>query len=156
MDTCCFTGHRNLTEEQTIKVAQDLPWCIDMLIQDGYTHFISGMANGSDILAAQMTGSFRRRNEAIILEAAVPYRRRLFSKKEDFQYALKLCNKVTVIQEQYDPGCFQKRNKYMVDKSDIVVAIWDGRTSGGTYNTIIYAKSLGKDIIQINPLQGNN
>lgn len=152
MKTCCFTGHRNLTEEQRCNVAVDLSWWINMLIQNSYTHFISGMANGSDILAAQVTGSFRHKNEAIILEAAVPYRCRLFSKKENFQYVLKLCNQVTVIQEQYSPGCFQKRNKYMVDKSDIVIAIWDGRTSGGTYNTIRYAKSLGKDIIQIHPL----
>ncbi len=114
------------------------------------------MADGSDIIAAQVVGYFRRTNKDLTLEAAVPYERRLHSKNEDFQYALKLCNKITVIQKQYDPGCFQKRNKYMVDKSDAVIAIWDGRTSGGTYNTIKYAQSLGKEIIQINPILRDN
>ena len=38
-------------------------------------------------------------------------------------------NKVTVIQEQCDPECFQKRNKYMIDNSDVVVALWDEKTS---------------------------
>ncbi len=155
-NTCCFTGHRNLTEEQEIKVVQDLAWQVDKLIKKGYAHFISGMASGSDIIAAQIVGYFRRTNKGLILEAAVPYEHRLHSKNEDFKYALRLCNKVTVIQKQYDPGCFQKRNKYMVDKSEIVIAIWDGRTSGGTYNTIKYAQSLGKEIMRINPLLRNN
>ncbi len=153
MNTCCFTGHRNLTEGQTIKIAQDLAWQIDKLIKRGYTHFISGLSSDVEILSAQIVGSFRHKNKNLILEAAIPYRNRLKSPDNEFKYALMHCNKVTVIQEKYAPGCFQKKNKYMVDKSDIVIAIWDGRTSGGTYNTIKYAKSLEKEIIQINPSQ---
>ncbi len=154
--TCCFTGHRDLTEEQEIKIAQDLAWQVDELINRGYTHFISGMEDGSDIIAAQIVGYFRRINKDLILEAAISDESRFHSKNEAFRYAMILCNKITVIQKQYDPGCFQKRNKYMVDKSDVVIAIWNGRTSGGTYNTIKYAQSLGKEIIQINPLTGND
>ncbi len=61
------------------------------------------------------------------------------------------CNKITVIQNiALD---VQKSNKYMIDKSSVVVAIWDGRASGETYNTVKYAKSIGKGSIQINPLQ---
>ena len=41
-----------------------------------------------------------------------------------------------------------KRNKYMVDKSDIVVAVWNG-SKGGTANTVKYAKQSGKTIKQI-------
>lgn len=38
---------------------------------------------------------------------------------------------------------FQIRNRYIVDHSDRVVAFTDGRKSGGTFNTIQYAKSKG-------------
>ena len=34
----------------------------------------------------------------------------------------------------------------MVDKSDLVIAVWNGKESGGTWNTIQYAKSKGKKI----------
>lgn len=50
----------------------------------------------------------------------------------------------------YYPAKMQKRNQYMVDNSDIVIAVWDG-SKGGTYNCVKYAQKLGKRIIQINP-----
>ena len=33
----------------------------------------------------------------------------------------------------------QKRNEFMVDKADMVLAIWNGNQKGGTWNTIKYA-----------------
>ena len=44
----------------------------------------------------------------------------------------------------------QKRNEYMVDNSNEVIAWWDG-TNGGTANCVRYAKSKGKTICQYNP-----
>ena len=43
------------------------------------------------------------------------------------------------------------RNKYMVDCSDIVLAVWNGGKKGGTWQTIKYANSKNKkiDIIHI-------
>lgn len=38
-----------------------------------------------------------------------------------------------------------ERNRYMVEKSEIVIALWNGKPSG-TYNTIKYAQSLNKKI----------
>ena len=44
----------------------------------------------------------------------------------------------------------QKRNEYMVDLADVVIAVWDGSNSG-TGNCIKYAQKCGKEIIQITP-----
>jgi uncharacterized phage-like protein YoqJ len=52
---------------------------------------------------------------------------------------------------EYHPLKMQKRNEYMVDNSDIVVAVWDGSKKGGTYNCVKYAKANNKKIIHINP-----
>ncbi len=44
----------------------------------------------------------------------------------------------------------QKRNEWMVDNCDMLVAVWDG-TDGGTYNCIDYAKRMKKPRILIDP-----
>lgn len=44
------------------------------------------------------------------------------------------------------PARYQIRNKYIVDHSDRMVAFYDGRGSGGTYNTINYARAQGRPL----------
>ena len=44
----------------------------------------------------------------------------------------------------------QKRNEYMVDLADRVIAVWDG-SKGGTANCVKYAEKVGKEIIRIEP-----
>lgn len=55
-----------------------------------------------------------------------------------------------VSDEAYKPYLMQKRNEYMVDLADKVIAVWDGSKSG-TANCVRYAKKCGKDIIKIQP-----
>ena len=45
-----------------------------------------------------------------------------------------------------------KRNRYMVDKSELVIAVFNGTKSGGTWYTINYARRSGKqvEIIDLN------
>ena len=50
----------------------------------------------------------------------------------------------------YTHGCMQKRNMYMVDSADRVIAVWDGSGSG-TGNTVKYALSSGKPVYRIDP-----
>ena len=52
----------------------------------------------------------------------------------------------------YKPYLMQKRNQYMVDKANNLIAVWDG-TSGGTGNCIKYAQSQSNNcnIIHIKP-----
>ena len=48
----------------------------------------------------------------------------------------------------YAPWKMQKRNEYMVDNCDTVLALWNG-TSGGTANCVAYAEKMGKPIINL-------
>ena len=150
--TCCFTGHKNLTQEQAIEALHLLINRVNELTIEGYTHFISSFANDTDVLLAQIIGSFRYKNKNLVLEAVIPIENKLNS-LDKIKYALMLYNKVTVIQEQCGPECFQKRNKYMIDNSDVVVTHWDEKTSKETYNAVNYARLQGKEIIRMGPLQ---
>jgi uncharacterized phage-like protein YoqJ len=60
---------------------------------------------------------------------------------------------ITLVEAETYPGhwVMHNRNKWMVDNSDLLVAVWNGEKSGGTFATIKYAKSKGKDVWRIDP-----
>lgn len=67
--------------------------------------------------------------------------------RETYARILERADKVTYVSDKYTNFCMQKRNQYMVDHSDIVFAFWnENKTSGGTYNTIQYAKKKNKQL----------
>ena len=45
--------------------------------------------------------------------------------------------------DRYSGGCFPGRNRYMVDESRFLLAVWDGRPGGGTASTVAYARTRG-------------
>jgi uncharacterized phage-like protein YoqJ len=55
-----------------------------------------------------------------------------------------------VTEQPYQVWMMQKRNEYMVNRADKVIAVWDG-SKGGTGNCVAYAKKQNKDIILIRP-----
>ena len=58
----------------------------------------------------------------------------------------------TMLQSHHSPDCMDKRNRYMVDHADFIIAVWDGRPSG-TGKTVTYARGRnGKSIIVIDPV----
>ena len=61
MKRCCFTGHRPgklKQDEQTVK--RLLAASINQAVTRGYTTFITGMAQGTDIWAAEIVLDMRR------------------------------------------------------------------------------------------------
>ena len=61
-----------------------------------------------------------------------------------------LCTVHYVTDGEYTQSCMQKRNEWMVDECNELIAIWDG-TSGGTSNCVKYAESRSKKIHRVNP-----
>lgn len=90
----------------------------------------------------------------ITLEAAIPCRSQadrwnIVSKKR-YNRLLLLCDKVTYVNEAYTKNCMMERNIYMIDNSDYVVAVWNGKPSG-TGKTVEYAVNCGKDVFYVDP-----
>lgn len=149
----CFTGHRpeKLTmSEGKIKVA--LETAIKAAVGDGYRTFISGMARGVDLWAAEIVLRLRDEGLPIRLICASPYEgfenRWRAEWGEMYQRVLGSADLVKFICSGYSPSCFQIRNEWMVDHSARVIAVYNG-ASGGTRNTLDYAKSQGVSIVQI-------
>ena len=148
---CCFTGHRpeKLTRsERSIKL--DLKKEIQLAIKDGYNVFISGMARGTDLWAAEIILELRKTNKELKLICAVPYEGFAQKWSEDWQklylHVLTEADLVRVIGQRYHPSVFQVRNEWMVAHSSRVIAVYNGQ-SGGTRNTIAYAHKSNVDVI---------
>lgn len=144
--TCCSTGHRKLSEEQEQIAVVGLVGLIDIAIEQGYKKFISGFAEGIDLIAANIIIKNKMRNKDLFLEAAIPHRKRIQSKDKNFRELLEKCDGINVLQDEYSRDCFFKRDRYMIDNSDLLIAVWDGRKYGGTYYTINYAQKCNKDV----------
>ena len=145
----CFTGHRDIKNEDLTYVKSRLRLFIRDEIRKGATHFICGLAKGVDNIAAKIVIDEKREFPNIVLELAVPYRGRLYSKDPEVREIAEKSDEIFVISESYDIKCYQMRNRFMVDTSEKVAAVYDNRGKGGTFNTIEYAKSKGKEIFLI-------
>lgn len=144
--TCCVTGHRDIPEDKRAYVEEELRKEVVAAIADGYTCFISGFAEGVDLIFAAIVAKQKEKNPALFLEAAIPYRNRLKAKDATFQTLLKKCNGINVENEKYTSNSFLTRNRNMVLSSNRVIAVFDGRERGGTLFTMRYAHSQGKEV----------
>ena len=52
----------------------------------------------------------------------------------------------SLVQEHYDRFCMHRRDRYMVDHSSAILAVFDG-TPGGTMYTLNYAMEQKLDIL---------
>ena len=82
MKTCAFTGHRPKglgypeSDERCAALKEKLRSLIIRMIEEkGVTHFISGMAQGVDMYAAEIVLELKKHYPQITLECAIPYER---------------------------------------------------------------------------------
>ena len=156
--TCCFTGHRRLPwgrDEQDIncrRLKLALADVLQAVYSTGYRHFICGMATGADLYFGEAVVALRDEHPSVTLEAAIPFsgQEKKWDEALRARYArlAESCDEVTVLRGEYTPTCMMDRNRYMVDCSSVVIAVFDGR-SGGTKNTVQYALSSGVKVIQL-------
>ena len=143
MHRVCFTGHRpeKLKQPESV-IVKALETAIKEAIADGKNVFISGMARGVDIWAAEIVLRLRNEGQNVKLICASPYEGFERGWSADWQrrynVILAAADLVRFICPGYSRACFQIRNEWMVDHSALVIAVFNGQPSG-TKNTIDYA-----------------
>ena len=153
MHRVCFTGHRpeKLTRDEK-SVMKDLEKEIRKTVSDGLNVFITGMARGVDIWAAQMVLKLRDEGCNVRLICACPYEGFERSWSQEWQKAyreiLTVADFVKYVCNGYGPACFQIRNEWMVNHSARVIAVYNGE-NGGTKNTMDYAMKVGVPVVRI-------
>jgi uncharacterized phage-like protein YoqJ len=146
MTIIAATGHRpeKIQEDEhefRLNIARHLR-------QGDCTTLICGMASGFDLIAG--TTALRI---GIPVWAAKPWAGHGPRKADRSLYAEVLESASRVIDvhpAQVYPGAwvYQKRNEWMVDNAERVLAYWDG-SSGGTANCVAYAEKVDKKLRNI-------
>ena len=159
---CAFTGHRPskypyLAQENSEayrRMEAEVLSQILKLAKDGYSHFICGGALGADMLCAQQVLTLRAIQPHVTLELALPCPEHSADWQERDKQALEQISEeadiITTVCPMYTQFCMNERNRYMVERCDTLVAIYDG-TRGGTQNTLNMALDAGKHGIIISP-----
>lgn len=165
----CITGHRpnglpreygyNLNNEAWSKLKE----YIEVTIEECYKYatpneeliLVTGMALGVDTAFWEVANELRKSNRNIKIEAAIPFvgQEKKWKHESQKQYTQMLSesDKVTTVSEGgFATYKMMARNRYMVNKSDIVIAVICKET-GGTAQCVKYAKEHNKVVIEINP-----
>lgn len=158
-----FTGHRpdkiadhsGSRGEVEIAIRKRVAEEIVRLSKEGATTFLSGMAPGFDLWAADEVLRLRgegRIGEEVRLLLAIPYPN--FERSFGVEYRplyesiLEGADEVIYTSCGYHHGCYARRNDFLAENGDVLLAYYEG-TEGGTRYTIRKAEKLGKRIINI-------
>ncbi|MBQ8510203.1 MAG: DUF1273 family protein [Clostridia bacterium] len=159
--SCAFTGHRpthfrfgfDETHPDCIRIKSALNVEIAHMIDAGVTNFYAGAALGVDQWAMEAVLEHRRTNPAVRLTAAVPCpeqaKRWTYEQQKRYRRLLEQCDKVEIVSDHHWQGCMAVRNQWMVNRAAHLIAVYDGSQTGGTAQTINYARRLERNVIVI-------
>ncbi|MDQ2096752.1 MAG: SLOG family protein [Tychonema bourrellyi B0820] len=148
-DTAMITGHRWF--DYNIPIHK----LITMAVNQGVTHFLCGMALGTDQVAAECFISRGLKWTAVIPSADQD---KLWKPRERSHYRnlLEQATKRVTLYKEYSPGVMQARNLWMVKRADICLAVFSGDphgVGGGTATTVKMARDRNVLIYQYIPAE---
>ncbi len=164
--SCAFTGHRpkkfpwgyDETDARCVVLKKALTEQIFKLVAAGYTDFFSGMAEGVDVWAALAVLAVKKENPTLKLHCVLPCKGQAdkwsASARELYFSILEQADSVVYVSREYSNDCMLKHNRYLVDHAACLLAIYNGEWRGGTAMTVRYARKLGREIIILNPHEG--
>ena len=186
MITVAFTGHRPVklffgydeSAPACSRIKEQLEKLIVRLASDpGELRFITGMAMGTDIWAAEAVLRVKNLNPAasISLICAVPYEGHIREMadanwRSRYEAIISAAKSVQVLSLRYTQSCMEERDRWMVKRADKIIAVLNAshslaklmkitklppetliRADSGTAATVLYALSCGKPVAAIDP-----
>lgn len=150
--TACFTGHRMIPAKQLSSITCALENTVTELIASGIQYFGCGGAIGFDMLAGFSILKLKEKYPHIRLIMVLPCRDqdKLWQQgdKDKYKELLSKADKVKFLQDEYDDDCMLRRNRHLVDNSNVCIAYMT-RERGGTGYTVRYATKNSVRVINI-------
>lgn len=160
---CAFTGHRprkfpwgyDELDARCVSLKSALTEQIEQLAMNGVTQFLSGMAEGVDTWAALAVLALRDKNAALKLHCILPCREQAEQwgapAQDLYRSILEQADSVVYVNRDYRKDCMLERNRFLVEHSDILLAVYNGERRGGTAATIRYARKAGREVWIMDP-----
>lgn len=162
-NACAFTGHRpnrlgyDQGSEQSRQLLEVLAQQIELQTKAGVTDFYTGMALGVDQWAALAILNLREigyPNIRLIAVRPCPTQASKWTAAQRELYydvILPAADDIVMISTRHTKECMFQHNRYLVDHTQNLIAVYDGDRGGGTAYTVKYAKRLGRNITIIQP-----
>lgn len=163
--SAAFTGYRsyklpfgkNLDAPAAKALRNALYQEYERLIKLGFDCFLTGGAEGSDLMAAEVILELKKKYSGkaqVSHVLCLPCLNHDIKWRQEDRERLKriMQNSHTeyIFNRPYFQGCMQLRNEYMVDTSCVLISVFDGQ-AGGTKNTVDYARKCFRKIINFFP-----
>ena len=158
--SCAFTGHRpaklpwGYREEdpRCLALKRRIRDAVESAYEEGYCHFLCGMAQGCDLYFCEAVLALRERYPEVTVEAAIPCPTQADAwpeaERDRYRELVARCDMETMVSDTYSSTCMQRRDRYMVDHAMLLIAAFDG-TAGGTRYTVEYALRRGIEIFDV-------
>lgn len=165
MKTCCFTGHRpnhlpwreDESDPLCVVCKEHLALEIERAYLAGFRRFLCGMAMGGDLLFAETVLSFGGLHPDLRLDAVIPCLDQTIDwPPEQVRRYWNILDQIPtyqqiLIQAQRANGCMHRRDRYMVNQSQRIIALYDGKSRGGTQYTLHYAQKKELETVILDP-----
>ncbi len=152
MKNCSFTGHRVIAYEHRASLASLLEKAVEYAYAEGCRNFYCGGALGFDTMAAKtvITKRIICRDIRLILVLPCKNQSELWSEAEIgmYDFILSSADEVVYTSEEYNKGCMRKRNKYLAEVADMLIAFC-GRDKSGSAQTVKIANEKGKTVFNL-------
>ncbi len=159
-ESCCFTGHRpaklpwryNEEDGRCLALKRRIADTVEAAYDQGYRHFLCGMAQGCDLYFCECVLALRERRPDVTVEAAIPCPTQAdgwpAALRERYDRLVAACDFETLVSARYSSSCMQRRDRYMVDHASLLIAAFDG-SPGGTRYTVEYAMRRGVSVVDL-------
>ena len=148
--TIAITGHRDIVVTEKLK--QDIKEFF-LNLKDKTVKFLSPLADGADRLVANIYLEVFQKESNLIVP--MPFNQERYMEdfdsesKEEFLEYLKIADEVFEVENTQ--WCnYKSVGVYVADKSDTLLALWDGTfnaKSGGTGDIVAYAREQVREVV---------
>lgn len=163
IESCSFTGHRpksfsfgyNENSPEFEELKNRIKNTIIQVCNAGCRRFYCGMAEGVDLWCGEIVLELRDRfDPPLEICPVIPFLSQPSSmtekNKERYRTIMDSSDNKFLVSRNYKKNCYQKRNYYLVDSADALIAVYDEENEqSGTGQTVRYARRKNKQIFVI-------
>jgi len=161
--SCAFTGHRprsfefgyDESSEQFAELRSRMKNTIIQVCNAGCRTFYCGMAEGVDLWCGELVLELQNQfDPPLEICAVVPFVAQPATmsplNQNRYRKIMEASSDRFLVSRNFTKACYQKRNYYLVDSCDALIAVFkESESRSGTAQTIRYAKRKQKKIFLI-------